>query len=216
MKKEDQAFYPMFLNINGKRCVVVGGGKVALRKVRALLEHGASVEVISPDLCSELLELAERGRISTLRRCYQPGDLGKALIAIVATDDKDVNQQVAKEARRGRVLVNVADDLVNSDFIIPSCTHRGEITIAVSTSGKSPALARKIRTRLDKEFGDEYAAMVRLISEVRADVKRRGMRLSGEDWQESIDLDLMIELLRKGENEKAKDVLLGNLKARQK
>lgn len=218
MKKAKQptGYYPMFLNIDGRRCIVVGGGKVALRKVRALLEYGANTEVISPDLCSQLVELVEQGQIRTLRRCYQPGDLKKALIAIVATDDSDINQQVVKEARREGVLVNVADDLENSDFIVPSYTHRGGITIAVSTAGKSPALARKIRTRLEKELGDEYASLVHLIGEVRAEAKRQGMRVSGDDWQESLDLDLMIELLKKGDNEKARDVLLGNLKARQK
>jgi len=216
MKKADQVFYPMFLNIGGKRCVVVGGGKVALRKVRALLEHGASVEVISPDPCSQLVELAEQGQICALRRYYQPGDLKKAFIAIAATDDSDINRQVVKEARSEGVLVNVADDFENSDFIVPSYTRRGEVTIAVSTAGKSPALARKIRTRLEKELGDEYASLVRLIGEVRAEVKRQGIKVSSDEWQESLDLDLMIELLKKGDVEKARDMLLGNLKARQK
>lgn len=216
MKKADQAFYPMFLNIGGKRCVVVGGGKVALRKVRTLLEHGASVDIVSPDLCPQLVEMAEQRQIHTLRRHYQPGDLKKALIAIAATDDSDINRQVVKEARSEGVLVNVADDSENSDFIVPSYTHRGGVTIAISTAGKSPALARKIRTRLEQELGDEYASLVRLIGEVRAEVKRQGIKVSGDDWQESLDLDLMIELLKKGDEEKAKDVLLGNLKARQK
>jgi len=216
MKKADQVFYPMFLNIGGKRCVVVGGGKVALRKVRALLEHGASVEVISPDPCSQLVELAEQGQICALRRYYQPGDLKKAFIAIAATDDSDINQQVVKEARSEGVLVNVADNLENSDFIVPSYARRGGVTIAVSTAGKSPALARKIRARLEREFGDEYASLVRLIGEVRAELRRQGIKVSGDDWQEALDLDSMIELLKKGDVEKARDVLLGNLKARQK
>ena len=218
MKKANQAliYYPMFLNISGKRCVVVGGGRVALRKVRALLEHGASIEVISPDLCPELIELAERGRIRTSRRHYQPGDLQKALIAIAATNNSDINQQVAKEAQSEAVLVNVADDLENSDFIVPSYAHRGGVTIAVSTAGRSPALARKIRTRLEKELGDEYASLARLIGEVRAEVRRQGIKVTGDDWQEALDLDLMIELLKRGDDEKAKAILLGNLKARQK
>ena len=218
MKKANRtlAYYPMFLNISGKRCVVVGGGRVALRKVRALLEHGASVEVISPDLCPELVELVERGQIRTSCRHYQPGDLQKALIAIAATDNSDINQQVVKEARSEAVLVNVADDLENSDFIVPSCVRRGSMTIAVSTAGRSPALARKIRARLENEFGDEYASLVHLIGEVRAEVKRQGIKVNGDDWQKAIDLDLMIELLKRGDVEKAKAILLGNLKARQK
>jgi len=218
MKKLNQAlaYYPMFLKISGKRCVVVGGGRVALRKVRALLEHGSYVEVISPDLCTELIELAESGRIRILQRHYQPGDLQKALIAIAATDNSDINQQVVKEAQSEAVLVNVVDDPENSDFIVPSYAHRGGVTIAVSTSGTSPALARKIRARLEKELGDEYASLVHLIGEVRAEVRRQGIKVNGDDWQEALDLDLMIELLKRGDDEKAKAILLGNLKARQK
>jgi len=217
MKREQpSSYYPVFLNISGKRCVVVGGGQVALRKVRALLEHRANIEVISPDPCSELIELAEDGQIRVFRRHYQPGDLRKAFTAIAATDNSDINRQVIKEARGKAVLVNAADDLENSDFIVPSYVRRGDMTIAVSTAGRSPALARKIRARLEKEFGDEYASLVSLIGEVRAEVRRQGIKVTGDDWQEALDLDLMIDLLKRGEVEKAKAVLLDNLKARQK
>jgi siroheme synthase-like protein len=218
MKKanHDLAYYPIFLNISRKKCVVVGGGRVALRKVRALLEYGAGVEVISPDPCPELIELAKSGRIHILHRHYQPGDLQKAVIAIAATDNSALNQQVIKEAKGKAVLVNVIDEPENSDFIVPSYVRRGSMTIAVSTAGKSPALARKIRTRLEKELGDEYASLVRLIGEVRAEVKRQGIKVTGDDWQEALDLDLMIDLLKRGDDEKAKAVLLDNLKARQK
>jgi len=216
MKKAALTYYPMFLNISRKKCVVVGGGGIARRKVRALLEHGASVEVISPDPCPELIELEKSGRIRILHRQYQPGDLQKALIAIAATDNSDINQQVIKEARGKAILVNAADDLENSDFIVPSYVRRGDITIAVSTAGRSPALARKIRARLEKEFGDEYISLVSLVGEVRAEVRRQGIKVTGDDWQEALDLDLMIDLLKRGEVEKAKAVLLDNLKARQK
>jgi siroheme synthase-like protein len=218
MKKPNQgtSYYPVLLNISGKRCVVVGGGRVALRKARALLEHGASIEVISPDLCPELIELAEGGQIRISLRQYQPGDLQKALLAIAATDDSGINHQVVKEARSRAVLVNVADNTADSDFIVPSYAHRGGITIAVSTGGRSPALARKIRTRLEQELGDEYAVLVQLVGEVRAETKRRGIRVTGDDWQEALDLDLIIELLKKGDKMKVKAVLLENLKARQK
>jgi precorrin-2 dehydrogenase/sirohydrochlorin ferrochelatase len=209
--KKNQEFYPMFLKIRGKRCVVVGGGQVARRKVRALLEHGASVEVISPDPCPELIELEGRGEIRILKRQYKLGDLKKALIAIAATNSSDLNQQVVKEAQGKATLVNAVDDLENSDFIVPSYLRRGDITIAVSTAGRSPALARKIRTRLEKEFGDEYASLVRLVGEVRAEVRRQKAKVSGEDWQEALDLDLILDLLKRGEAEKARTVLLDKL-----
>jgi siroheme synthase-like protein len=217
MKKTNQTpYYPMLLNVSGRRCVVVGGGHVARRKVRALLEHGASIEVISPDLCPELIEMAEKGQIRTARRNYRPGDLHNAFIAIVATDSRDMNRIITKEARNEAVLVNVADDREGSDFILPSYTHRGGVTVAVSTNGLSPTLARKIRTRLEQELGDEYASLVHLIGEVRAEVKQQGIKVTGDDWQEAIDLDLMIALVKRGDSDKARSALLDNLKARQK
>lgn len=210
------SYYPVFLNISDKRCVVVGGGQVALRKVRAMLEHGANIDVISPDLCPELVQLTKRGEINVLNREYQIGDLKGAFIAIAATDNDEINRQIAEEAKRNAVLVNVVDEAANSDFIVPSYLHRGEITIAISTAGKSPALARKIRTKLEKDFGDEYASLTRLISEVRAEAKKQKIEVDGNDWQEALDLDLLLELLKRGEEKKAKTTLLTNLKTRQK
>lgn len=216
MKGKPHSYYPVFLNISGRKCVVVGGGQVARRKVKALLERGAQVEVISPALCSELNRLAESGEIKVRRRRYQAGDLPGALIAIAATDDRDINQEVVREARSGGVLANVVDDAVDSDFIVPSYVQRGNITIAISTAGSSPALARKIRTRLEQEFGDEYASLSLLIEEVRTELKRQGIKVDSVNWQQALDLDLMIGLLKKGEREKARQALLSNLKARAK
>ena len=99
---------------------------------------------------------------------------------------------------------------------MPSCIHRGDVTIAISTAGKSPALARKIRTRLEKDLGDEYAALALLIDGVRAEIKRLGIKVNGDDWQKALDLDLLIDLLKKGDSEKARALLLSNLKALQK
>lgn len=217
MKKgQGITYYPIFLNVEGKKCVVVGGGQVAWRKVRVLLEHGADVEVISPDLCPELAKLVQGREIHALTREYQAGDLKNAFVTIAATDNSDINQRVVTEARRSAVLVNVVDDAENSDFIVPSYLRRGELTIAVSTGGRSPALARKIRSRLEKELGDEYALLACLIGEVRDEVRQQGIKLDGDSWQEAIDLDLLIDLLRKGERERAKATLLSNLKIKQK
>jgi siroheme synthase-like protein len=217
MKKRGQlpSYYPIFLDIGDRRCVVVGGGQVALRKVKALLEHMASVEVISPELCPELNQLAKRGEIHVLRRGYQAGDLQNAFIVIAATDDSETNLAVVGEARKSAVLANVVDDTDNSDFILPSYMRRGDVTIAVSTAGKSPALARKIRTRLEVVIGAEYASLALLVDEVRADAKRRGINLNGDIWQEALDPDLLIDLIKKGDKKKAKAVLLSNLKTGQ-
>lgn len=206
-----RCYYPIFLNVRGKRCVVVGGGKVALRKVKVLLEHGANVEVVSPALCPELSQLAASKMISVLHKEYEPGDLKGALIAMAATAESNANQKVADEARRQKILVNVASSLEQSDFILPSYLSRGDLTIAVSTAGRSPALARKVRTRLEQDFGEEYASLTGLIEEVRSELKKRAVVVSDNDWQKALDLDLLIELLRTGQREKARATLLGNL-----
>ena len=195
---------------------MIGGGQVALRKVITLLEDGAKVKVISPELCPELASLASRKEISVLDREYRSGDLKGVFVAIAATDSSIINRLVAAEAREKSVLVNVVDDASYSDFIAPSIVRRGEITIAISTSGQSPALARKLRTKLEKEFGEEYARLGRLLGEVRAEAKKQKITVDGDGWQEAIDLDRILELIRKGEEEKAKNTVLTNLKAKQR
>ncbi len=216
MKQRGQMppYYPVCLNLSGKRCVVVGGGQVALRKARTLLEHRADVQVISPDLCPGLNHLAEGGQIGVLRRSYQAGDLQDAFLVIAATNDYPTNRAVVREARTNGVLVNVVDDAKSSDFIVPSYLRRGDVTIAVSTGGRSPALARKIRTRLEKELGDEYAALALLIDEVRAELKQQGVKVTGDRWQEALELDSLRDMLRRGEGDQAKAILLSKLQER--
>jgi siroheme synthase-like protein len=217
-KKEstETIYYPVFLNVKGRKCAVIGGGQVALRKVVTLLEYGAKVEVISPELCPELADLAGEKEINLLNREYRQGDLNGVFVAIAATDSSIINHQVAAEAREKSVLVNVVDDAAYCDFIAPSIIRRGDITIAISTAGRSPALARKLRTKLEKEFGEEYARLGRLIGEVRAEAKKQKITVDSEGWQRAIDLDKILELLINNEEEKAKDTLLSNLKAKQR
>ncbi len=215
MKRDEPKpdYYPVSLNIKGRKCVVVGGGEVARRKVKTLMEHGATITVISPELGPGLVQLAEHGEIEALNREYQTGDLKDSFIVIAATDDSNTNRQIVREAGERAVLVNVVDDAQNSDFIVPSFLRRGDITIAVSTAGCSPALARKIRTGLEKNFGEEYAALAQLLNEMRAELKKKGITVGGDDWQKALDLDQLIELLRKGEREKARALILSKLKA---
>ncbi len=207
-KEQSPSYYPVFLDIGGKKCVVVGGGQVALRKVETLLGNGARVEVISPELCPEL---AANPQISVLKRAYRPGDLAGAYLAIAATDSPETNHRVAVEARGERVLINVVDDAEYCDFILPSLVRRGDITIAISTAGKSPAVARKLRTRLEKEFGEEYAVLLGIVEEIRRDVKRRSLTVDSETWQDALDLDLLTGLIRKGQTEKAREIISRNL-----
>ena len=211
VSSQSSSYYPIFLNIHQKKCIVVGGGEVARRKVRALLERGAIVQVIAPTLDSELSHLANTNTITVLQRNYEPGDLKDALIVIAATTEAETNRKVAMEAKRRGILVNVVDNPEQSDFIVPSCLHRGDLTIAVATAGKSPALARKIRTRLESDFGKEYVSLVKLIGEVRSELKRRRVKVNASIWQDALDLNRLTEMIRAGQGEQAKATLLNNL-----
>lgn len=207
------AYYPVFLNIKSKKCVVIGGGAVALRKTEALLEFGANVTAIGPEMCRELVELANKGRIRLIKRPYGPGDLDGADIAIVASSESDVNARVAREACKGKVLVNVVDNPELSDFIVPSTFRRGAIAIAISTGGKSPALARKIRMKLERDMGDEFAVLAALVGEARTELRSKGAKISSDKWEESIDLDALIGLLRSHGVDSARTYLMNRLQS---
>ncbi|MBM4445789.1 MAG: bifunctional precorrin-2 dehydrogenase/sirohydrochlorin ferrochelatase [Chloroflexi bacterium] len=214
MKRHEKAspYYPIVLNIQGKKCLVVGGGDIALRKVQTLLEHGANVEIVSPTFCPELNRLAKDGAIRAIHRDYKPEDLRDAFIAIAATDDTKINEGVATEARKLGILVNAADNQDSSDFIAPSYFRRGDVIVAVSTSGKSPALARKIRHELEKGFKAEYSQLAMLADEIRSELKQDGITASSDAWQEVLNLNSLIELLRHGKNREAKEIMLKKLK----
>ena len=204
-------YYPVFLNLSGKNCVVAGGGQVALRKVTTLLQYGADITVISPRLCKGLGELDCAGKIKVRRRSYQAGDLEGAYIAIIATGNRSVNRQASLEAGLNKIPVNVVDDAGLSDFIVPSIVRRGSVSIAISTAGKSPALARKLRSKLEGELADEYADLALLIAGVRREAKKLKLKISSKRWQEAIDLDYMLLLLKQGDSEKARAILLERL-----
>jgi siroheme synthase-like protein len=215
-KSQVAAYYPIYLNVCDRKCIVIGGGKVALRKVQILLEYGAEVDVISPELAPELIKLAQDNQISTFSREYKDGDLEKAFVVIAATDSDEINRQVAAEARRRSILINVVDDAMYSDFIVPSVMRRGDITITVSTSGKSPALARKLRTQIERDIGEQYVPLTDLIAEVRKEILEAGIKVSGDSWQEALDLPFLFELLTEGGKEKASQYLLTKLKSKQR
>jgi len=211
-KSKSVIYYPIFLNLRGKRCVVIGGGNVALRKVKVLLDCGANVTMISPKLHPEIVKLSKRKAIHLIQRNYKKKDLEDAVIAFACTDVKMVNRKVAADAKKVGVLVNVADDPGPSDFIIPSFFRRGNLTVAVSTAGVSPALTRKIRTKLENSFGKEYASLISIIREIRSAIKRKRIVVGAEIWQEALDLDSLIHLLQAGQQKKVKTYLMGKLK----
>jgi precorrin-2 dehydrogenase/sirohydrochlorin ferrochelatase len=131
---------------------------------------------------------------------------------VVAAGDRSLNTKVVKEAKGKKVLLNIVDDPELSNFIVPSVVHRGDVSIAVSTGGKSPALARKIRAGLESYFAEEYSELALLVNEVRTELKQKGIKLSGDAWQDALDLGTMIDLLRKGNRSRARSLLLNSLK----
>jgi precorrin-2 dehydrogenase / sirohydrochlorin ferrochelatase len=167
-------YYPLCLDISGKRCVVVGGGNVAERKVERLLACGARVNVVGKALTPMLLAWKGEGRIVHCEADYEASFLSGALLVIGATDDGAVNGQIAEDARSLGIPVNIVDDLSRCDFILPSLFERGDLMIAVSTGGKSPALARKIREELERTYGPEYAVLLGILGELRGRVIAAG------------------------------------------
>jgi siroheme synthase-like protein len=204
-------YYPVSLDVNGKRCVVVGGGEVALRKVNVLLEHDALVQVISPELCPDLEDLFTSGRIMAAKRPYADSDLAGAFVVIAATDDIEANRKVAAEAQKLGVLVNVVDVPNLSNFIVPSYLRRGDLTVAVFTGGRSPALAHRIKEELEDIFGDDYAALLALVGQVRSELRQGGVTATGEDWQRALDINMLLTLIREGKNDEAKQRLMESL-----
>lgn len=158
------------IGLEQRRAIVVGGGVIAARKVVGLLEAGAPVTVISPAVVSELTSLAEQGYITLLDRPYQAGDLAGAFLVFAATDDPAVNQAIWDEGSRLGCLVNSVDDPEHSNFIMPAVVRRGEMSIAISTGGASPALARRLREWLETLIGPEYGELVNLLAELRPEL----------------------------------------------
>jgi precorrin-2 dehydrogenase len=160
-------YYPIFLRVAGRSCVVIGGGHVAEEKVQSLLLAGARITVISPQLTPGLTALAATNQITHHDRTYASGDVVGFFLAYAATDDEDLHVEIAAEAAAAGVLVNVVDRPRLCDFIMPSVVERGDLVIATSTGGASPAMARRIRCELEEIFGPEYALALTLLRRVR-------------------------------------------------
>lgn len=196
--------YPICLvGMERRRTVVVGGGHVAVRKVEGLLEAGADVTVISPAFRPELIALSEAGRVTIVSRSYCVGDLAGAFLVFAATGDAQVNQAVWQEAERCGCLVNVVDDPAHCNFIMPAVVRRGDVTVAVSTGGASPALARRLRERLEILVGPEYGEFASLLSEFRSELQARytNEKSRREKALRLVDSDLMDIMIEKGLDE---------------
>jgi precorrin-2 dehydrogenase/sirohydrochlorin ferrochelatase len=166
-------YYPVHLDINNRNVLVVGGGGVGTRKVRTLLACGARVTVVSLEASRRLRELATAGEIVLEERSYQSDDLSGMFLVIGATNDEKLNRQISGDADRLNTLCNIADRPEVCNFILPSIVHRDDLVITISTSGKSPALAKKLRKALENQFGEEYGTLLRLMGAIRKKLLRQ-------------------------------------------
>jgi uroporphyrin-III C-methyltransferase/precorrin-2 dehydrogenase/sirohydrochlorin ferrochelatase len=199
-------YYPVSLDLSGRRAVVVGGGTIAEGKVAPLVDAGAIVTVIAPELTPGLAALVRDGQFTHSARSYASGDLENAYLAIAATDDPEVNHAVHAEAEAKGVLVNVVDDPEYCGFILPSILRRGDLVVSVSTSGNAPALAVRVRERLERELGDEYARFLALAGSIRAPLAARypDFQVRKRLWYRLVDSDILA-LLRAGDEEGARE-----------
>ena len=200
-------YYPAFVDIEEQPCLVVGGGAIAEEKAGSLLECGGVVTVISPDLTDALRDHADRGALLWFARPYEPGDVRGFKMVISATDSAEVNERVYRDAEADGIMVNVVDVPALCRYIVPSIVRQGDLCIAISTGGKSPALAKKIRGQLEGAYGPEYAELLDLLGAYRPRMKAAypdETETRARLWTSLVDSDLL-DLLRAGRAEEARD-----------
>jgi len=167
-------YYPVCLDVSGRRCVIIGGGEVAERKARRLMDCGAEVLVVSESLSPALQVMKADGRLSHIKAGYSRDLIDGAFLVIGATDRAEVNEAVSRDARKQGILVNIVDDPGHCNFILPSLYRRGDLLIAITTGGKSPALAKKLRQEMGRHFGPEYETFLKIMGQIRGKVISRG------------------------------------------
>ncbi len=203
-------YYPAFIDVRGRDCVVIGGGDLGEEKVMKLLECDARVIVISSNVTSKVRELADEGNVEWIMRDYRDGDLERAFIAIANTGDSEMDKRIYREAEERNVILNVVDVTHLCTFIAPSVARRGEVTVATSTGGASPALARTFREKLESSRILEYADLAPVLSDARAELRRRGLRVPPDHWQMCITEELL-DTVQAGKTEKAYNTLIEGL-----
>ncbi|MBN1471171.1 MAG: bifunctional precorrin-2 dehydrogenase/sirohydrochlorin ferrochelatase [Syntrophaceae bacterium] len=198
-------YYPVFLDIRDKKCVIVGGGEIALRKAERLLDCGAKVSVISPKLVPELAALKDRNLISHIAAEYSGNLIDKATLIIGATDDEKTNARISQDARAKSIPVNIVDDPQKCDFILPSIVQRGDLSITIGTGGKSPALARYLREELEGQYGKEYEIFLNILGNLRTKMdKNAGV---GKDWFTSLMAVGILESIKARDIKKVKKIV---------
>ena len=200
------AGYPVNLVVASRRCVVVGAGRIAARKIAALLDAGADVHVIAPDATPEVRDWAEAGRLRLDDRKFEPADLDGAWLATTATGDPDVDHAVFAAAEDRHVWVNSADDPENCSFTLMSVVRSGDLVVTIGTGGRSPALASWLKARFEAELGPEYATLLDILSEAREELRASGRSSEDADWRQALDSG-MLESIRAGRVDEAKETL---------
>jgi precorrin-2 dehydrogenase/sirohydrochlorin ferrochelatase len=199
-------YYPIYLDIRDRNCLVVGGGSVGSRKVETLLDCGAKVTVVSIDAGETLKKLSDRGVIQMKERAFQSADLDNMFLVIGATDNEALNFEIYAAARRRGVLCNIADRPEACNFVLPSIVNRGDLIIAISTSGKSPAFAKKLRKQLEAQFGSEYAEFLELMGAIRK-------KLLSKDHEPEAHKHLFYQLLERDLVQLIKNADIENINA---
>ncbi|MGI8491448.1 MAG: precorrin-2 dehydrogenase/sirohydrochlorin ferrochelatase family protein [Acidimicrobiales bacterium] len=197
-----EASYPVNLRVAGRRCVVVGGGAVAARKAAGLAAAGAAVEVVATRVGPEVRALG----VPYAERPYRSGDVVGAWLVIAATDEPEVNRAVQADGEAQRVWVNAADDLEACSFTLPAVIRQGAVTVAVSTSGRSPALAAWIKTLVADRLGPEFGVLADLLSEAREQLKAAGRSTEDVDWRPALDW-AMLDMIKAGRTAQARERL---------
>lgn len=200
------AGYPVNLLVRGRRVVVVGGGRIAARKLEPLLDAGARVEVVAPEAGPEVRAWADAGRLVLHERRFRSGDLDGAWLALTTTDDPVVNAAVHAAGEASRVWVNSADDPANCSFTLMSVIRRGDLVVSVGTGGRSPALAAQLRRRLEEEIGPEYETLLELLGDAREGLRASGRSTEDADWQSVFDGGI-VDLVRTGRVDDARELL---------
>jgi siroheme synthase-like protein len=198
--------YPVSLVVEGRRCVVVGAGRIAARKVASLLDAGAEVVVVAPTAVDRVRDWASEGRITLLERGFASADLEGAWLVVTATGDHAVDRSVATAAEAARVWCNAADDPESCSFSAVAALRRGDLVVTVGTGGRSPALAAWLRRRLEREIGPEYATLVDLLAAARTQLQEEGRATEDADWQSALDSG-MLDLIRAGRVDEAEELL---------
>ncbi len=202
------SYYPIFLQLQGETALVVGGGSVARRKVETLLEYGASVKIVSRALCPKLERLVEKQEIRFLGEEFRETFLEGIFLVIAATDEKELNHKISRAARARGLLINAVDQPADCNFIVPSIVNRGNLQIAISTSGKSPAMAKQIRKDLEGCYGVEYESFLALMGRIREELLPMGFsqKENGAIFQRIIDAGLL-DIIARGDTEEAETML---------